>query len=235
MRSRAWATLLIFFWFGMPSTLHADERMVSPFELGARGAYSRVTLFRGSDSQGAGKLRSRNSFAAGLSSYYGLHATEWVYLGAQPELLFVRRGAEAEYEGLVVGIFQHSYLELPILGHVRFPLSGTVSPYIVAGPRLGLLLRAETTDANGNVRDSSDSTSSFDVGFSAGAGALIHVSSRVMLTIEGRYDQSLTNRLKPDGEEGANDQRHRAFFLMLGVSMGIGDPAPASADASPAP
>jgi opacity protein-like surface antigen len=126
-------------------------------------------------------------------------------------------------------------MEFPVLGRVSVGLAGPVSPYIVVGPRFGLLLSAESIDVNGNARDESDGTNTLDVGFSAGAGALIQVGSRVMLSIEGRYDQSLMNRLDLDGEEVTNDQRHRAFFLMLGVSMGIGAATPQTADASPAP
>jgi opacity protein-like surface antigen len=229
MRLLPWATILVLLLLGTPSTVHADDLTASPFEVGATAAYSRVTFFRGSGFQGAGKLRSRNSFATGLFSHYRLHVTERMHLGIQPELLFVRRGAKGEYEGVILGSWQLNYIELPVLGRVLFPLSGPVSPYIVAGPRLGLLVSAETTDANGNVQDSSDETNTFDVGFSAGVGALIQVGSRVMLTIEGRYDQSLMNRLDFDGEEVTNDQRHRAFFLMLGVSMGIGSPTRTSA------
>jgi opacity protein-like surface antigen len=158
-----------------------------------------------------------------------------MHLGVQPELLFVRRGAEGELDGRIVAVWQLSYLEFPVLGRVSFPLFGSISPYIVAGPRFGLLLSAKTTDINGYVQDSSDSTNTFDFGFSAGTGAVFQVGSRVMLSLEARYDQSLMNRIKLSGDEVTNDQRHRAFFLLLGVSMGIGDAAPASTNASPVP
>jgi opacity protein-like surface antigen len=225
MKLLHWITSTILLWACMPFAAYAEEPMKPPLEIGARGAYSQVTFFRGGGVEGVTNLKYRSGFAFGISTQYWLHAKDFMQFGIQPELLFVRRGAEAEYEGLVVGVFQLSYLEVPVLGRVLFPLSGPVSPYIVAGPRLGLLLSAETTDANGNVRDSSDSTNTFDFGFSAGAGAVFQVSSRVMLSLEGRYDQSLMNRLDFEGEEVTNDQRHRAFFLMLGVSMGVGSPA----------
>ena len=229
MRLFSWILLSILLSFSLAATAHADKQTDFPFEVGAKAAYSRITFFRGSGIQGAGKLRSRNSFAAGLSSHYRLHTTKRVHLGVQPELLFVRRGADGELDGRIVAAWHLSYLEVPALGRVSFPLSGSVSPYIVAGPRFGLLLSAETTDVNGNVQDGSDSTNTFDFGFSAGAGAVFHVGSGIMVSIDGRYDQSLLNRIKLSTDEVTNDQRHRAFFLMLGVSMGIGAPAPAVA------
>lgn len=229
MRLLRWIIVAMLLCLSMPLSARANEQTNSLFEIGARGAYSRVTFFRGSGIQGAGKLRSKNSFALGLASHYRLHAAELVQVGLQPELLFVRRGADGELNDRIVAKWRLSYLEFPILGRVLFPLTRSVSPYIVAGPRLGFLLSAESTDVNGYVRDESSYTNTFDFGFSAGAGALIQVGSRVMVTIEGRYDQSLMNHLDFNGEEVTNDQRHRAFFMMLGISMGIGSDTRTSA------
>ena len=217
----------------VPLMAQAEEGKGPSFELGAKGGYALVTFFRGTGVQGSSQLRARNSFLVGASSQYRMYATDRVNLGVEADLLFIRRGAEAEYDGHVDTSWQLSYFELPVLVRVLLPLSGWVDPYIAAGPRLGFLLSAKSTDTNGNVRDEADGTSTLDVGFSAGAGALIHTGSRVMLSLEGRYDQSFMNRI--DSVDTTADQRHRAFFLMLGVSMGIGGRAPASADASPAP
>lgn len=207
---------------------------MAPLEVGTRAAYGRVTFFRGGGVKGVTTLKYRSGFAFGIFTQYRLSAMERIHVGVQPELLFARRGAEAEYEDLIIGAWQLSYLELPILGRALFPLSGPVEPYVVAGPRFGVLLSSESIDFNGNVRDESDATNTFDFGFSAGAGVVVHVGSRVMLTIEGRYDQSLMNRIDSRVDTTA-DQRHRAFFLLLGVSMGVGGAAPASANASHAP
>lgn len=227
MRLLRFIAISILLWFGMPSMVQANQPTNSAFEVGPKAAYSRVTFFRGSGVQGSGKLRSKNSFAAGLSSHHRLYATEAMQLGIQPELFFVRRGAKGEYEDRIIGTWQLSYIELPVLARMLFPLSGAVEPYVVAGPRLGVLLSAESTDVNGNVRDESDGTNFFDFGFSAGAGALFHAGSHVTLSLEGRYDQSLMNRI--DSVETTADQRHRAFFLMLGLSMGIGSTTRTSA------
>jgi opacity protein-like surface antigen len=227
MRFLLWTTLSILF-FGTPLTAHADGWTFPSVEVGARAAYSRITFFRGSGVQGSGKLRSKNGFAGGLSSHYELHATETVRLGVQAEILFAQRGAKGEYEGRIIGDWQLNYLELPVLGRFLLPVSSAFGPYIVAGPRFGLLLSAESTDVNGNARDESDGTNKFDVGFSVGAGALFHAGSRMVLSLEGRYDQSLMNRID-DSVDTTADQRHRAFFLMLGVSMGIGSPTRTSA------
>lgn len=227
--------LPILLWIGLPSAAHANDQETPPFDLGVTAAYGRVTFFRGSGIEGAGKLRSKDGFAFGISAHYRLHTADPIRFGIHSDLLFVRRGVRYEYQGDDLGSDQLSYLEIPVLVRVRIPPFRPVAPYIVVGPRFGLLLSAESTDANGNVQDESDQTNTLDVGFSAGAGALIQVGSRMMFTIEGRYDQSLMNRLDFDGEEVTNDQRHRAFFLIFGVSMGIKGAAPASADASPAP
>jgi opacity protein-like surface antigen len=224
MRAMQWIVIFVAIWFAIPAA-SAEEQTPSALELGARTAYGQVTLFRGSGIQGNTNLQYRSGFAFGISSYLRLRSVDLVHLGAQADLLFVRRGAEVESAGAIINTFQLSYVELPVLGRVSLGLAGPVSPYVVVGPRFGLLLSAESIDVNGNVRDESDGTNTVDVGFSAGAGALIYVGSRMMLTIEGRYDQSLMNRLDFDGGEVTNDQRHRAFFLMLGVSMGLGSAA----------
>lgn len=211
---------LVLLWIGLSSAAHANEQTVPLFELGVTGAYGRVTFFRGNGIEGAGQLRSKNGFAFGLFARYPFFTADRIHLGVHSDLLFVRRGVRYEYQGDALGSDQLSYLELPVLMRVLLPRLRPVAPYVVVGPRLGLLLSAESTDVNGNVQDESDQTNTLDVGFSAGAGALIHVGSRVMLSIEGRYDQSLMNRI--DDSDTMADQRHRAFFLMLGASMGIG-------------
>jgi opacity protein-like surface antigen len=228
MRSLRWIVLLILLGSGIPCA-HAEDQSQFSFDLGTKAAYGRVNFFRGSGIQGETDLKYRSGFAFGVTSHSRLHRTGRIHFGVQPELLFVRRGAEAEYEGVILGTFRLSYLELPVFGRALFSLSNAVSPYIIAGPRFGLLLSATNTNAFGNERDESDGTNTLDFGFSVGAGALIHIGSRTILTIESRYDQSLMNRLDFDGEEVTNDQRHRAFFLMLGVSMGIGSPKRTSA------
>lgn len=233
MKPLPWIALSMLLWVNMPLAAHADDATGPSLVLGATGAYGRVTFFRGSDVQGIAKLRSRNGFAFGISSQYRLYATGPVQLGVHSELLYTRRGVRVEYEGSDSG-YRLDYLELPILGRTLFSLSGPIQPYIVVGPRIGLLLSAERIDANGNVQDDSDSTNTFDLGFNAGAGAVFHASSHVMLSIEARYDQSLMNRIDSRVDTTA-DQRHRAFFLLLGVSMGVGGAAPASANASHAP
>lgn len=234
MRAMQWIVMSILVWTGIPFA-YAEEQTQPPLELGARAAYGQVTLFRGSGIQGNTDLQYRSSFAFGISAYRRIYDAERMHFGAQVDLLFARRGAEVESAGVIINTFQLGYAELPIMGRALLALDGPVSPYVVAGPRFGLLLSAESIDVNGNIRDETDGTNKLDFGFSAGVGALVHIDSRVTLTIEGRYDQSLMNRLDFDGEEVTNDQRHRAFFLMLGVSMGIGSPARASAAASPAP
>jgi opacity protein-like surface antigen len=231
MRPLQWIIVLMLLWIGFPRA-YADRQTL---ELGARATYGQVTLFRGSDIQSNTTLEYRNGFAFGISARRALHRAARMHFGVESDLLFVRRGAEVESAGVIINTFQLSYLEIPVLGRALLPLSGPVEPYIVAGPRFGLLLSSESIDFNGNVRDESDATHTFDFGFSAGAGAAVQVGSRTTLTIEGRYDQSLMNRIDFHSEEVTNDQRHRAFFLLLGVSMGIGGAAAASAKASHAP
>ena len=220
--------LPILLWIGLPSAAHADDRETPPVDLGITGGYGRVTFFRGNGIEGAGKLRSKDGFAFGISGHYRLHTADQMNLGIHSELLFVRRGVRYEYQGDDLGADRLSYLEFPALMRVEIPSVRPLMPYVVVGPRFGLLMSAESTDANGSVRDESDQTNRLDIGFSAGAGALIHVGSRMMLSLEGRYDQSLMNRID-DSVDTTADQRHRAFFLMLGVSMGVGAPTAAPA------
>lgn len=206
----------------MPVTSHADVSSSPSVELGAKGGYALVTLYRGNGVQGSSQIRARNSFLAGVSSLLTMYVTDQVQLGAQAELLMVRRGAEAEANGLVVTSYDFNYLELPAMGRVKLPVSSWIEPYAVVGPRFGFLLRVESTDINGNVRDESDGTNKFDLGISAGLGALFHVGSRTMLSLEARYDQSVMNRIDASVETSA-DQRHRAFFLIFGASIGVGE------------
>lgn len=222
MRGVAITVLLSFL---LPIPLHAAPLEETTLEIGAKAAYGHVTFFRGGGIQGVSTLKYRSGFAIGLFCHHAILATERLNLGVQPELLFVRRGAELEYQGAIVDTVVLDYLDVPVLARAFYPISDSINPYIIAGPRFGVLLGGTSKDVNGTVRDRSDSTNSFDIGITAGVGALIPVGTRFVLTLEGRYDQSLVNSVKASGEEVTNDQRHRAFFLMLGVSMGIGSPS----------
>lgn len=139
--------------------------------------------------------------------------------GIEPELGYSPRGADVELGGVFIGNARASYLELPILARVESPAIGLVALQAAIGPALGLLLKAEAGNMNGDVSDASNGTSTLDVGLAVGAGARVAVTSRITVSLETRYVHGLITTDETDEVEVQN----RAIYFSLGVSASFGD------------
>lgn len=190
-----------------------------------KGLFGAATFYRESGSN-AVSYRYRLSYGAGFAAYLKLYQKRWGHLGVQPEFLWVRRATRTEFDNGVLGSrYRLDSLELPFLARASYSLSDRAALYAVGGPRLGYQLDAKRTDINGNVQDLND-LRKVELGASIGVGGAIDLTPRFSLILEGRYDQGLFDIADADEEV---DLRHRAFLLMLGVSMGVGSPPRASA------
>jgi opacity protein-like surface antigen len=186
--------------------------------VGWKGFFGSATFYRegGDDSV---LYRYRLSYGAGLTAYLRIFNGSWGHLGVQPELLWIRRATRTEFDNGVLGSrYRLDSADLPVLARASYQISDRVTLHAAAGPRLGYQLDAKRTDINGNVQDLTD-LRKFELGVSIGVGGSIELTHRFALMLEGRYDQVLVDIADADEEV---DLRHRAFFLVLGVSMGVG-------------
>lgn len=228
LQSAALTTILC---ASVPCSSHPREDSAAPHLIGIKPLFGLAAFYRNSGSNRI-SYRYGVSYGAGAYGYLDMHAGSWGHIGIQPELLWVRRATRAVIDDTILSdSYRLDSIDLAVLGRASYSVSDRVTLHAAAGPRLGFQLDAKRTDINGNIQDLDD-LRKFELGVSIAAGGAIELMPRFSLMLEGRYDQGLVDIANADEEV---DLRHRAFFLMLGVSMGFGGPAPESADASPVP
>lgn len=157
-------------------------------------------------------------FSVGAFAKIGLNAlfkldTGPVALLIQPELSYVAKGAGIEIDGEDVGEFRSSYVAVALLPRVEYALATRVTPYVVLGPALGLMLNAELENRIGMVTNIEDNFTSTDFGLVLGLGADVPISAYGTLVFELRADVGLTSI---DGQGDGDDIKNRAYSLMVG-------------------
>jgi hypothetical protein len=213
-------TLAVALWSYAPCVTHAEEGEAPTYRVGLSGALGQTTFYRGSGS-GVLEYTYENGYGGGVFGSVGLRRTTWGELGGRTEVLWFRKGARAQFDSNTPGsIYRLDYLDVPVLACLRISVWGPLRIHAIAGPRLGFQLDGKRTDVNGNVQDIDDFRK-IDLGISVGLGASFKNFSRFEVMLEGRYDQGLLDIADANADV---DLRHRAFFLMLGISMGLGSP-----------
>jgi hypothetical protein len=114
-----------------------------------------------------------------------------------------------------------SYIDLPLLVKYSFPIQG-VRPYLIAGPSLGLLRKAEGVSKFGNAAEVRDDIKkdfeSTDISLNAGAGVGTNVGQAYIFA-EGLYGYGLTN-INKDVTEPAG--RNRGVQFRAGITLRLG-------------
>jgi hypothetical protein len=123
--------------------------------------------------------------------------------------------------------FKLSYLEIPILLKFNIPVPGSISPYVFAGPNLGLILsNNELDEAGGQSAESDlkDQTSSINFGLDFGAGVGFKVVPLTTIIFDIRYSLGLSNLLNDKGKQswGANQTiKTTGIQIVAGVIFGL--------------
>lgn len=154
--------------------------------------------------------KMHNGATAGVAIRY----IEETFFGLQAELLLTQRGFSDYYEELPDLHFSRTltYVELPIMAHVYFPIGKHNEIAFDAGPKLGFYL-TDKTDHNlpdnfgigGEYADYTymhhfmDVTRKFDYGIQAGLGYEFKFSNKMSLMLQGRYYYGLGN-MWPDSK-----------------------------------
>lgn len=203
---------------GMPMAASADDGRGVLREAGAWLSMARTTYGGQFIEESPAERIPILGFAAGAFARLEFARPGGVGLGLQPELGYAPRGADVELDGEYQGNAQASYLELPILARIESPMVGPAAFYAIAGPTLSFLLGAESESGTGNVADTTDTTSTLDLGLTAGVGASVVITPRIALSLETRYVQGM---LTTD-DSGEVEFLNRALFFSLGVGVRFG-------------
>jgi len=164
--------------------------------------------------------------AAGLS--FGVKAD--AALSLQPEVLYVNKGSSLIFGGNVRIDFRVHYLELPLLLKFSVANTGTVRPYLLVGPELGIRAacstRATNSPANGgevfvepctsgfNGSIVQDEPDRFDTGVMFGAGVTVGRFSGSV-----RYDRGLADIFSRYRTSSSETTRNSTWLALVAVRL----------------
>jgi hypothetical protein len=156
---------------------------------------------------------------------FALVEVEDAPVALQPELLYVQKGASSE-RTVQTGINQTStietttklgYVELPILVKGQIPASDAVKPTVFLGPSFGINVGATQEQEGGgqsSSSDISDNYNTFDIGLTTGVGGDFDVGDTGTVSVDFRYDFSLT-----DVADGPGEGRNQGFMVTAGFAI----------------
>ena len=147
-----------------------------------------------------------------------------VPLGVEADILYVMSGTKLEGDVRtptgVVKLTQTekvSFLQIPVLLVGKFQTKSIVSPYVYAGPALGIVLSAKTlVEAPGYESSETDSKSevnSTDFALVFGGGAEFMVAKKIGITADVRYSLGLSDLSKDENSK----VKSRNFMFFAGV------------------
>lgn len=155
-----------------------------------------------------------------MGGYVSIRLFRW--LAIQPEVLYLSKGADLLVDSVVVGAFDVRYIEFPLLARIAIPATERVTPYLLAGPTLGVLRSFKLEDyEDGTITDRTDQVNRIDLGLLGGVGVELALSGGHALTIEGRYDRGLATI----AEDGSQDLKNSVFTFLLGYQYSFSQQA----------
>jgi hypothetical protein len=127
---------------------------------------------------------------------------------AVTELLYAQKGAQ--FPDSENAIYAIDWIQVSVLGQIRFPTSGAAVPYLLVGPAAGFRARCQlrTTDEDITCDDLNVRIKSTDFGGVAGAGIELGA-----LTLSARYEHGFVNISDDPGETVNN----RVLTFALGI------------------
>jgi opacity protein-like surface antigen len=174
---------------------------------------------------GAGVTKSSRTGIVGGAAFEVMFSG--VPVGIEADLLYAQGGTILEQNVTVLGTTYNvkiteklSFIQIPILLKGKFATKSIVSPYVYAGPALGIVASAKELDEvsgqGSQETDIKDQTSSTDFQLLFGGGAEFNVAPKVGLTFDIRYGLGLTNLIKDPGTSNAS-VKSRGLYFMAGA------------------
>lgn len=166
----------------------------------------------GSDANIVPDWKDRISFQGGVFLTIGLGR----FLAIEPEVLYTIKGAKTEYTESDVtysGVLKYDYLEIPLLLKFRLPL-GILTPYVFAGPSVGILLKDAVLEITGDsgTTDEPIVTSKLDYGAVFGGG--LELGRSLRLDVRCSYG---LKKLIDDAEGNSLDFRNQVLSANLSI------------------
>lgn len=161
-------------------------------------------------------------YAVGVRVVQDLHE----FVGLAPELLLVGRGWSASFDNALASgeaDLAIQYLELPLLLRFAAPVTESITPKILVGPRMAFFLSGRQ-DTRGEVLGFSDVGSDtirssdvqdFQFGLTLAGGVDITLAEWAV-TADLRYERNVTG-VSETGDPDDDNVYHTSVGLMLGV------------------
>ena len=138
-------------------------------------------------------------------------------LAIQGEPMFLQKGGKITEDGETLAL-KILYFEIPVFLRYNIALSsGTVLPYIIAGPNLGLRAASKVVFPDGSSSDNKDEINGADVGLGVGAGVEVPYNNLIFFG-ETRYAFGLTN-INSQTADGESTVKNKGLQILLGVKV----------------
>ena len=187
------------------------------FSLGPRAGVNIANLSFDPDFPSGIDKSSRVGFKFGVLAELGFSPM----FAIQVEPMYVMKGSELS-EGNAKAKFKASFLEIPVVLKVKFN-AGDITPYIFAGPNIGLLLSAKFEDEFNSQTvetDIKDETSSIDFAIDFGAGVGIAAGSGSVIIFDVRYALGLSN-LNDNPDDPNTTIKSTGIQILVGAAFAI--------------
>ncbi len=184
--------------------------------LGFHGGLSLATM-GGDDASDETDYRTGIGFGASLA----IPVSDVVSI--QPEVLYLQKGAEWNWDGAEVTL-EADYVEVPLFLRIDVPTEGIVAPYFMFGPAIGFKAGCQYTGEGGVVSfemgcdEAGIDIKSIDLGGVVAAGLGIETGPGEIM-LGARYNLGLTTI---DDSAHEWDLKSRAFTFLAGYSFPLG-------------
>ncbi|MGH7730646.1 MAG: porin family protein [Candidatus Eiseniibacteriota bacterium] len=190
--------------------------------IGLKGGLSVATLHGRLPTDGLIENGTKLGFGGGMSLSIPLGHN----VSFQPELIYAMKGTSfGEFDltdstGTTTGKAELlevlGYIEIPLLARISLPTGGPASPFVMAGPVVGLRV-SQQLRVTGDLSDGTDIDlfRGADLGVALAAGLELG-RGPVRGTLEGRYTLGLTPAAK---STYSDDARNGSLLVMMGIVL----------------
>lgn len=141
------------------------------------------------------------------------------FLTVQPEALYVRMGAQLEFEGDALQ-YRLEYVQVPVLLKLNIIPAGPIRPFVYGGAYGSYLFNAKgvliVDGAVAEEEDMDDMFEKYDYGVLGGGGITFKLPG-IALSVEGRYNYGLANILT-DPIEGES-LKNSSWMALVGIAF----------------
>jgi hypothetical protein len=187
--------------------------------LGFQGGLSLATL-GGSDAADEVGYKA----GLGIGALVDIPVSDMVSI--QPEVNFMQKGAKETEDGVDIK-FKLDYIEIPVFLKINVPAEGTVAPFLVVGPALGIKVGCKISGEEDGVSVDIDCDEAgidlkgMDLGAMFGAGFAV-AKGPGNLFVTARYNFGLMSIHEATEGYEEEDIKNRAFSFMAGYSFPVG-------------